>query len=58
MLGAARYKEFKKPKMSYICERILLPFSVCSKRGSEDLKIFREKESIDLSKILGFINDM
>ena len=44
--------------MSYICERILLPFSVCSKRGSEDLKIFREKESIDLSKILGFINDM
>ena len=36
-----RYKEFKKPKISYICNKILVPSSICMKCGSKDEKIFK-----------------
>ena len=45
-----KYKEYKKPKMSYICDKYisLLLSSICSKSGSKDEKIFKEKESIEI----------
>ena len=53
-----KYKEFKKPKISYICDKTLLRFSIYNNRGSEDEKLFEEEEPIGILKILGFINDM
>ena len=53
-----KYKEFKKPKISYICDRILPFSSICKKCRSEDEKIFKEEESIEILKIIGLINNM
>ena len=53
-----KYKEFKKPKISYICDRILLFSSTCKKCRSEDEKIFKVEESIEILKIIGLINSM
>ena len=53
-----KYKEFKKSKISYICDRILLFSSICKKCRSEDEKIFKEEESIEILKIIGLINNM
>ena len=53
-----KYREFKKPKLSYICDKTLLLSSICDKRGSEDDKIFKEEESIEILKILGLINNI
>ena len=53
-----KYKEFKKPKISYICDRILLFSSICKKCRSEDEKIFQEEESIEILKIIGLINNV
>ena len=53
-----KYKEFKKPKISYICDRILLFSSICKKCRSEDEKIFKEEESIEILKIIVLINNM
>ena len=52
-----KYKEFKNPKISYICDKTLFPSSICNKCGSGDEKIFKEEESIEIIKILGLIND-
>ena len=43
-----KYKEFEKPKMSYICDKTLLLSHICNKCVSEDEKIFKEEESIGL----------
>ena len=51
-----KYNEFKKPKISYICDKTLLLSSICNKWGSEDEKMFKEEESIEILKILGLIN--
>ena len=51
-----KYKEFKKPKISYICDKTLLPSSICNKCESEDGKILKEEESIEILKILGLTN--
>ena len=50
-------KEFKKPKI-YICDKTLLLSSTCNKYGSEDEKIFKEEELVEMLKILGLINKM
>ena len=50
-----KYKEFKKSKI-YICDKTLLLSSIFNKCGSEDEKIFKEKESTEILKILGLIN--
>ena len=52
-----KYKEFKKPKISYTFDKILLLSSICNKCGSEDEKILKEKKSIEILKILGLINN-
>ena len=53
-----KYKEFKKPKILYICNKTLLLSSICNKCGKEDEKIFKEEESIKIWKILGLINNI
>ena len=39
-----KYKEFKRPKISYICNKTLLLSSICNKCGSEDETISKEEE--------------
>ena len=55
-----KYKEIKKPKISYICYKTLfLPStSIYSKFGSEGEQIFMEIESIVILKIIGLINNI
>ena len=52
------YKEFRKPKISYIYDKTLPRSRVCNKCGGENEKIFKAEESIEISKILGLINNM
>ena len=51
-------KNFVKPKISYICYKTLILSSICNRCGSKDEQMFKQKESIDISKILGLINDI
>ena len=53
-----RYKEFKKPKISNICAKTLLLFSICNKCANEDEKIFKEEELIEILKMLGSITNI
>ena len=53
-----KHEEFKKPKTSYICDKALILSSICYKCGSEDEKIFKEEEPIEIFKILGVINNI
>ena len=46
-----KYKEFKKPKISYICYKKLLLRSICNKCGNEDKQIFMEEASNKILKI-------
>ena len=39
-------------------EKILLLFSNCNKCGSEDKKIFKDEESIEILKALGLITNI
>ena len=48
------YKEFKK----YICDKTLLLTSICDKFRSEDEKIFKVEESIEILKILDLISSI
>ena len=53
----AKYKIFEKPKISYIFEKTVLSV-VCSKCKNDDEKKFKKEESIEISKILGFIENV
>ena len=53
-----KYKEFKKPKILHICDKILLLSSICNKCGSEDEQMFMEKESNEILKILSLIDNL
>ena len=46
-------KNFKKPKISYICDKTLPLSSICNKCGSEDGKTFKEEESTEILKLFG-----
>ena len=52
-----KYKEFRKPKISYLREKTLLLSSICNKCGSEDEKIFKEEESMKILKIYSLITN-
>ena len=41
-----KYRKFEKPKISYIFEKALVLFIICSECKNEDEKIFKEEESI------------
>ena len=47
-LNSKNIKEFEIPIISYICYKALLLSSIFNKSGSEDGKIFREEESIEI----------
>ena len=47
-----KYREFEKPKKSYILEKTLVFSIICSKCKNKDEKIFKEEESIDILKLL------
>ena len=53
-----KYKEFKKPKISYICDKILLLSGICNICGSKDEKTFKEEVSIEILKILDLVYNM
>ena len=53
-----KYKKFKNPKVSYILQKIISPFYYFSKCNSKIEKIFKEKESIEIMKILNFVNNI
>ena len=52
-----KYRKFEKPKISYILEKTLVLFVICSKCKSEDEKILKEEESIEILKIFGLIEN-
>ena len=47
-----------KINTSYLLEKTLVLFIICSKCKSEDEKIFKEQKSIEILKILGFIENI
>ena len=53
-----KYKEFKKPKISYIYYKILLLSIVCNKCRSEEKQLFMEEESIEILKNHCLITDI
>ena len=54
----SKYRKFEKPKISYLLEKTLVLSIICSKCKSKDEKIFKEKESIEILKILGLIDNI
>ena len=59
-ITCGKYRKFKSHKISYninLKKALVLSF-ICSKCGSKDEKIFKEKESIEILKTLGLINNI
>ena len=55
---SGRYRKFEKPKISYILEKTLVPSIIYSKCKNENEKIFKEKESTEIFKILHLIENI
>ena len=53
-----KYRKSKKTKISYIFKKTLSLSTVYSKCRLEDEKIFKEKESLEILKILGVITNI
>ena len=53
-----KYRKFEKPTISYLLEKTLVLFIICSKCKNEDEKIVREEESIEIFQIIGLINNI
>ena len=53
-----KYRKFEKPKISYLLEKKLVLSIICNKCKHEDKKLFKEKESIEILKILSFIENI
>ena len=52
-----KYKKFEKLEILYFLEKRLVLSIICSKCKNEDEKLFKEVESIEISKILGLIEN-
>ena len=50
-----KYRNFEKPKISYIFEKTLGLSIICSRYKNEGKNIFKEEESIEILNILGLI---
>ena len=50
-------KKFEKLEILYLLEKRLVLSIICSKCKKEDEKLFKEVESIEISKILGLIEN-
>ena len=53
-----KYRKFEQPKISNILEKKLVLSIICSKYKNEDKNIFKEEKSIEMSKILGLIENI
>ena len=53
-----KYNKFEKPKISYLLQNTLVLSIVCSKCKNQDENLFKEKESIEILKILGLIENI
>ena len=53
-----KYRKFEKPKISYLFEKTLVLSVICSKCENKDEKLFKEKPSIEILKILGLIQNI
>ena len=51
-------RKFEKPKISNILEKTLVLSIICSKCKTEDEKIFKEEEKIEILKTLGLIENI
>ena len=54
-LICGKWRKFEKPKVSYLLEKTLILFIICSNCKNEDEKIFKEEKSIEILNILGLI---
>ena len=52
------YRKFEKLKISYLLEKTLVVSSICKKCKNEDEKLFKEKESIEILKVFGLIENI
>ena len=52
------YSKFQSSKISNLLEKTLVLSIICSNCENEDEKIFKEKESIEILKIFGLINNI
>ena len=52
-----KYRKFKNPKI-YILEKMLVLSIICIKCKSEDEKIFKEEEWIEILKIIALIKNI
>ena len=50
-----KYWKLEKSKIPYILEKTLVLSIICRNFKNEDEKIFKEKESVEILKILGLI---
>ena len=51
-----KYRKFEKPKISYLLEKTLVLFFICS--NCKDEKIFKEEDSIEKLENLGLIESI
>ena len=57
-LICGKWRKFEKPKVSYLLEKTLILFIICSNCKNEDEKIFKEEKSIEILNILGLIENI
>ena len=53
-----KYRKLKNPRISYIFDETLSLSTICDKCSSNDEKIFKEEESIEILGILSLINNL
>ena len=53
-----KYRNLENTKISYLLENALVLSIICSKCKNEDEKIFKEEDSIEILKVLGFIENI
>ena len=54
----AKHKKFEKHKISYIFEKALVLFIICSKCKNIEEKVIKEEESIEILKIIGLVENI
>ena len=54
----SKYRKFEKSKISYLLEKTLVLSIICCKCKNEDEKLFKDEESIEISKFFGLIKNI
>ena len=53
-----KYRNFEKPKISYLLEKPLVSSIICSQYKNKVEKSFKEEKSFEILKILGLIENI